>query len=154
LWGRESALGEVITTIFVAILLLVGVVFLFLQSWCAAIILVIATPVSLVGTFTVLYALGISLNNLSLFGLVLAVGIVVDDAIVVAENVERNLERVMTPAKAAHVTMDEVGVPQRICWHSEHIRWRALTQTLGVKEILPFHSKIRKAILIVIAGQP
>ena len=83
--------------------------FLFLQSWRAAIIPVIAIPVSLVGTFTVLYALGISLNNLSLFGLVLAVGIVVDDAIVVVENVERNLERGMAPAKAAHVTMDEVG---------------------------------------------
>jgi HAE1 family hydrophobic/amphiphilic exporter-1 len=104
-----KSVDEVITTIFVAILLVVGVVFLFLQSWRAAIIPVIAIPVSLVGTFTVLYALGISLNNLSLFGLVLAVGIVVDDAIVVVENVERNLERGMTPAKAAHATMDEVG---------------------------------------------
>ena len=82
-----------ITTIFVAILLVVGVVFLFLQSWRAAIIPVIAIPVSLVGTFAFLCALGISLNNLSLFGLVLAVGIVVDDAIVVVENVERNLAR-------------------------------------------------------------
>ncbi len=104
-----KSVDEVITTIFVAILLVVGVVFLFLQSWRAAIIPVIAIPVSLVGTFTVLYAVGISLNNLSLFGLVLAVGIVVDDAIVVVENVERNLERGMTPAKAAYVTMDEVG---------------------------------------------
>ena len=104
-----KSVDEVIRTIFVAILLVVGVVFLFLQSWRAAIIPVIAIPVSLVGTFTILYALGISLNNLSLFGLVLAVGIVVDDAIVVVENVERNLERGMTPAKAAHVTMDEVG---------------------------------------------
>src|SRR6201999_2248930 len=83
--------------------------FLFLQSWRAAIIPVIAIPVSLVGTFSFLYVLGISLNNLSLFGLVLAVGIVVDDAIVVVENVERNLERGMTPAEAAHVTMNEVG---------------------------------------------
>ena len=73
------------------------VVFVFLQSWRASIIPVIAIPVSLVGTFTVLYALGISLNNLSLFGLVLAVGIVVDDAIVVVENVERNLHLGMTP---------------------------------------------------------
>ncbi|RZN30128.1 multidrug efflux RND transporter permease subunit [Bradyrhizobium sp. Leo121] len=104
-----KSVDEVITTIFVAILLVVGVVFLFLQSWRAAIIPVIAIPVSLVGTFTVLYAVGISLNNLSLFGLVLAVGIVVDDAIVVVENVERNLERGITPAKAAYVTMDEVG---------------------------------------------
>jgi hydrophobe/amphiphile efflux-1 (HAE1) family protein len=104
-----KSVNEVITTIFVAILLVVGVVFLFLQSWRASIIPVIAIPVSLVGVFSVLYALGISLNNLSLFGLVLAVGIVVDDAIVVVENVERNLRLGMTPAKAAHTTMDEVG---------------------------------------------
>ena len=104
-----KSVDEVVKTIFIAILLVVGVVFLFLQSWRAAIIPVIAIPVSLVGTFTFLYALGISLNNLSLFGLVLAVGIVVDDAIVVVENVERNLERGMQPAEAAHVTMDEVG---------------------------------------------
>src|SRR5580693_3187196 len=104
-----KSVDEVIKTIFIAILLVVGVVFLFLQSWRAAIIPVIAIPVSLIGTFTFLYALGISLNNLSLFGLVLAVGIVVDDAIVVVENVERNLERGMQPAEAAHHTMDEVG---------------------------------------------
>src|SRR5262250_1077581 len=100
---------EVIKTIFVAILLVVGVVFLFLQSWRAAIIPVIAIPVSLVGTFTVLVTFGISLNNLSLFGLVLAVGIVVDDAIVVVENVERNMRAGMSPVTAAHRTMDEVG---------------------------------------------
>ncbi|MBY0380523.1 MAG: efflux RND transporter permease subunit [Xanthobacteraceae bacterium] len=104
-----KSVDEVITTIFIAILLVVGVVFLFLQSWRAAIIPVIAIPVSLVGTFTILYAVGISLNNLSLFGLVLAVGIVVDDAIVVVENVERNLERGLSPKEAAQVTMDEVG---------------------------------------------
>ena len=104
-----KSVKEVITTIFVAILLVVGVVFLFLQRWRAAIIPVIASPVSLIGTFSVLYALGISLNNLSLFGLVLAVGIVVDDAIVVVENVERNLELGMPPKEAAYKTMDEVG---------------------------------------------
>ena len=104
-----KSVDEVITTIFVAILLVVAVVFLFLQNWRAAIIPVIAIPVSLVGVFSVLYALGISLNNLSLFGLVLAVGIVVDDAIVVVENVERNIRLGMTPAKAAYTTMDEVG---------------------------------------------
>ena len=98
-----KSVAEVIKTIFVAILLVVGVVFLFLQSWRAAIIPVIAIPVSLVGTFTFLYVLGISLNNLSLFGLVLAVGIVVDDAIVVVENVERNLERGMQQIGRAHV---------------------------------------------------
>ncbi|MGH6941825.1 efflux RND transporter permease subunit [Hypericibacter sp.] len=105
----SKSIDEVITTIFVAILLVVGVVFLFLQNWRAAVIPVVAIPVSLVGTFSVLYALGISLNNLSLFGMVLAVGIVVDDAIVVVENVERNLRLGMAPRAAAHKTMDEVG---------------------------------------------
>jgi hydrophobe/amphiphile efflux-1 (HAE1) family protein len=104
-----KSIDEVIVTIFVAILLVVGVVFLFLQNWRATIIPVIAIPVSLVGTFTVLAAFGISLNNLSLFGLVLAVGIVVDDAIVVVENIERNMRTGMTPLEAAHRTMDEVG---------------------------------------------
>jgi hydrophobe/amphiphile efflux-1 (HAE1) family protein len=87
----------------------VGVVFIFLQNWRATIIPVIAIPVSLVGTFAILAAAGISLNNLSLFGLVLAVGIVVDDAIVVVENVERNMRDGMSPTDAAHRTMDEVG---------------------------------------------
>src|SRR6478735_2093196 len=105
----SKSVKEVITTIFVAIALVVGVVFLFLQRWRATIIPVIAIPVSLIGTFSFLYALGISLNNLSLFGLVLAVGIVVDDAIVVVENVERNLELGMSPKEAAYKTMDEVG---------------------------------------------
>ena len=92
-----KSIKEVVVTIFAAILLVVGVVFLFLQSWRATIIPVVAIPVSLVGTFTVLIAFGISLNNLSLFGLVLAVGIVVDDAIVVVENVERNMRSGMSP---------------------------------------------------------
>jgi hydrophobe/amphiphile efflux-1 (HAE1) family protein len=104
-----KSIHEVILTIFLAVLLVVGVVFLFLQSWRATIIPVVAIPVSLVGTFTILSAFGISLNNLSLFGLVLAVGIVVDDAIVVVENVERNMRDGMSPAAAAHRTMDEVG---------------------------------------------
>ena len=104
-----KSVNEVITTIFEAILLVVAVVFVFLQTWRASIIPVIAIPVSLVGTFAILYALGISLNNLSLFGLVLAVGIVVDDAIVVVENVERNIAEGMKPKEAAHRTMDEVG---------------------------------------------
>jgi hydrophobe/amphiphile efflux-1 (HAE1) family protein len=104
-----KSVREVVRTIFVAILLVAAVVFLFLQTWRASLIPVIAIPVSLVGTFTILLALGISLNNLSLFGLVLAVGIVVDDAIVVVENVERNIAAGMTPKEAAHRTMDEVG---------------------------------------------
>ena len=105
----SKSVHEVVLTIFIAILLVVGVVFLFLQSWRATIIPVVAIPVSLLGSFTVLAAFGISLNNLSLFGLVLAVGIVVDDAIVVVENVERNMRTGMSPTEAAHRTMDEVG---------------------------------------------
>jgi hydrophobe/amphiphile efflux-1 (HAE1) family protein len=104
-----KSIREVVVTIFIAILLVVAVVFLFLQTWRATIIPVVAIPVSLVGTFTVLAIFGISLNNLSLFGLVLAVGIVVDDAIVVVENVERNMRSGMSPLEAAHRTMDEVG---------------------------------------------
>ena len=84
--------------------------FLFLQTWRAAIIPIIAIPVSLIGTFAVLAALGFSLNNLSLFGLVLAIGIVVDDAIVVVENVERNLARGHDARRRPRIaTMDEVG---------------------------------------------
>jgi hydrophobe/amphiphile efflux-1 (HAE1) family protein len=104
-----KSVHEVVITIFVAILLVVGVVFVFLQNWRATIIPVVAIPVSLLGSFIVLATFGISLNNLSLFGLVLAVGIVVDDAIVVVENVERNMHAGMSPAEAAHRTMDEVG---------------------------------------------
>jgi len=85
------------------------VVVVFLQSWRAAIIPILAIPVSLVGTFGVMLAAGFTLNTLSLFGLVLAIGIVVDDAIVVVENVERHLEAGMEPREAAHLTMDEVG---------------------------------------------
>uniref|UniRef100_UPI00356B4850 efflux RND transporter permease subunit n=1 Tax=Sneathiella sp. TaxID=1964365 RepID=UPI00356B4850 len=96
-------------TLFEAVVLVVLVVILFLQSWRASIIPIIAIPISLIGTFSVLAAFGYSLNNLSLFGLVLAIGIVVDDAIVVVENVERNLRLGMSPRDAAHETMDEVG---------------------------------------------
>src|SRR5260221_917173 len=105
----SKSVNEVIVTIFVAIALVVGVVFIFLQTWRATIIPVVAIPVSLIGTFVVLEILGISINNLSLFGLVLAVGIVVDDAIVVVENVERDLVSGICPAEAAHRTMDEFG---------------------------------------------
>ncbi len=104
-----QSVHEVIKTIFEAVVLVVVVVILFLQTWRASLIPVAAIPVSLVGTFAVLSALGYSLNNLSLFGLVLAVGIVVDDAIVVVENVERNMREGMNSRSAAHQTMDEVG---------------------------------------------
>ena len=104
-----QSIHEVIKTILVAIALVVGVVFLFLQTWRATIIPVVAIPISLIGTFTVLSVLGISINNLSMFGLILAVGIVVDDAIVVIENVERNMALGMSSREAAHQTMDEVS---------------------------------------------
>ncbi|MDR3440917.1 multidrug efflux RND transporter permease subunit [Telmatospirillum sp.] len=105
----SQSVREVYVTIFEAILLVVIVVIAFLQTWRASLVPIVAIPVSLVGTFGALAAMGYSLNSLSLFGLVLAVGIVVDDAIVVVENVERNLREGMTPRNAAHVTMDEVG---------------------------------------------
>src|SRR6202048_524332 len=105
----SQSIHEVLKTIVVAIFLVVGVVYLFLQSWRATIIPVIAIPVSLIGSFSILALLGISINNLSLFGLVLAVGIVVDDAIVVVENVERNMALGMPPREAAHQTMSEVS---------------------------------------------
>jgi multidrug efflux pump len=104
-----ESVREVVKTILAAVALVVVVVIVFLQTWRASIIPIVAIPISLVGTFAVLAALGFSLNNLSLFGLVLAVGIVVDDAIVVVENVERNLRRGLSPREAAHRTMDEVG---------------------------------------------
>ncbi|WP_428530845.1 efflux RND transporter permease subunit [Rhodopila sp.] len=104
-----QSVHEVVKTILEAVALVVVVVIVFLQTWRASIVPIVAIPISLIGTFSILSALGFSLNNLSLFGLVLAVGIVVDDAIVVVENVERNLRLGMAPREAAHRTMDEVG---------------------------------------------
>ena len=98
-----------IETIVEAIILVVLVVILFLQTWRAAVIPIVAIPVSLIGTFFFMALFGFSLNNLSLFGLVLAIGIVVDDAIVVVENVERNIAAGLSPREAAHKSMDEVG---------------------------------------------
>jgi HAE1 family hydrophobic/amphiphilic exporter-1 len=105
----SQSIHEVYKTLFEALVLVVLVIIIFLQSWRAAIIPILAIPVSLVGTFGVMLAFGFTLNNLSLFGLVLAIGIVVDDAIVVVENVERHLEEGKSPREAAHLTMDEVG---------------------------------------------
>ncbi len=105
----SQSVEAVIHTILEAIVLVVIVVVLFLQSWRAAIIPILAIPISLVGTFFVMSLFGFSLNNLSLFGLVLAIGIVVDDAIVVVENVERNIEAGLSPRDASYRTMDEVG---------------------------------------------
>src|SRR5580692_1166951 len=105
----QQSVDEVIKTLFEAAALVVIVIIVFLQSWRAAIIPIFAIPVSLIGTFFVMTAFGFSLNNLTLFGLVLAIGIVVDDAIVVVENVERELRLGLSPREAAHKTMDEVG---------------------------------------------
>jgi hydrophobe/amphiphile efflux-1 (HAE1) family protein len=105
----QQSVDAVIDTIFEAIVLVVLVVILFLQNWRAAIIPLVAIPVSLTGSFFFMAAFGFTLNNLSLFGLVLAIGIVVDDAIVVVENVERNIAAGLAPREAARKSMDEVG---------------------------------------------
>jgi hydrophobe/amphiphile efflux-1 (HAE1) family protein len=105
----QESVNAVIETIGEAVILVVLVVILFLQTWRAAVIPIVAIPVSLVGTFFFMGMFGFTLNNLSLFGLVLAIGIVVDDAIVVVENVERNIESGLSPRDAAYKSMDEVG---------------------------------------------
>ncbi|HEX9457766.1 MAG TPA: efflux RND transporter permease subunit, partial [Thermoanaerobaculia bacterium] len=110
LFVRHS-IRAVVETLFEAVLLVVIVVMIFLQTWRASIIPLVAVPVSLVGTFAVMLALGFSLNTLSLFGLVLAIGIVVDDAIVVVENVERHIELGAEPLEATRAAMKEVSGP-------------------------------------------
>jgi len=105
----SQSIEAVYTTLLEALLLVVLVVVIFLQSWRSALIPIAAIPVSLIGTFVALVAMGFSLNMLTLFGLVLAIGIVVDDAILVVENVERNIRSGLSPREAAHRTMDEVG---------------------------------------------
>lgn len=107
----RASLESVVTTLLEAILLVVIVVVVFLRSWRASLIPLLAVPVSLVGTFAIMYLLGFSLNTLSLFGLVLSIGIVVDDAIVVVENVERHIENGKTPQQAARLAMNEVTGP-------------------------------------------
>ncbi len=105
----EVSIRELYTTIAEAVALVVLVVMIFLQSWRATLIPVVAIPVSLIGTCAVMLALGYSINMLTLFGLVLSVGIVVDDAIVVVENFERRLKDGLSPRDAARASMDEVG---------------------------------------------
>jgi len=107
----RSSIEAVVHTLFEAIVLVVLVVILFLQTWRASIIPLAAVPVSLVGTFAVMHGLGFSINALSLFGLVLAIGIVVDDAIVVVENVERNIALGKSPFEATRQAMREVTGP-------------------------------------------
>jgi multidrug efflux pump len=105
----QQSVEAVRSTIAEAIILVILVIVLFLQTWRAAVIPIVAIPVSLVGTFFFMSLFGFSLNNLSLFGLVLAIGIVVDDAIVVVENVQRGIEHGLSPREAARRSMDEVG---------------------------------------------
>jgi multidrug efflux pump len=107
----ETSIDKVVHTLLEAVALVVLVVIVFLQTWRASIIPLIAVPVSIIGTFAVMYVSGFSLNTLSLFGLVLAIGIVVDDAIVVVENVERNIEHGHPPREAAYKAMREVSGP-------------------------------------------
>ncbi|MDR6101556.1 multidrug efflux pump [Agrobacterium larrymoorei] len=107
----RASIDKVIDTLLEAIALVVIVVILFLQTWRASIIPLIAVPVSIIGTFAVMYVFGFSINALSLFGLVLAIGIVVDDAIVVVENVERNIENGLSPRDATYRAMKEVSGP-------------------------------------------
>ncbi|MBC7906359.1 MAG: efflux RND transporter permease subunit [Rhodospirillaceae bacterium] len=107
----RASIESVIHTLLEAVLLVVLVVILFLQTWRASIIPLLAVPVSVVGTFAVMHLLGVSVNALSLFGLVLAIGIVVDDAIVVVENVERNIEAGLNPKQATYRAMREVSGP-------------------------------------------
>ncbi|WP_454766674.1 efflux RND transporter permease subunit [Cupriavidus campinensis] len=107
----RHSIEAVTHTLFEAIALVVLVVILFLQTWRASIIPLLAVPVSIVGTFGLMHAFGFSINALSLFGLVLAIGIVVDDAIVVVENVERNIEEGLSPKEATYKAMREVSGP-------------------------------------------
>ncbi|WP_395692304.1 efflux RND transporter permease subunit [Piscinibacter sp.] len=107
----RTSIEKVVSTLFEAIALVVLVVVVFLQTWRASVIPLLAVPVSVVGTFAVLLALGFSINTLTLFGLVLSIGIVVDDAIVVVENVERNIEAGLNPRDAAVHAMQEVSGP-------------------------------------------
>jgi multidrug efflux pump len=107
----RASIDAVVTTLLEAVLLVVLVVIVFLQTWRASIIPLLAVPVSIIGTLAVMYLFGFSINALSLFGLVLSIGIVVDDAIVVVENVERNIEAGLSPRDATYRAMREVSGP-------------------------------------------
>lgn len=123
----RDSIRAVVQTLLEAVVLVVLVVILFLQTRRASIIPLIAVPVSVVGTFSILYLLGFSLNTLSLFGLVLAIGIVVDDAIVVVENVERNIEEARPACGGASGDAKRPGrlSPLRWCCVQCLCRWRS-----------------------------
>src|SRR6202011_4990336 len=106
-----EGMNEILQTLLAALVLVIIVVFIFLQGWRATLIPLCAVPVSLIGTFMLFPAFGFSINTLSLFGLVLAIGLVVDDAIVVVEAVERHIEEGMSPRDATLKAMEEVSGP-------------------------------------------
>ena len=107
----KESINAVIKTLLEALALVVIVVVVFLQTWRASLIPLLAVPVSIIGTFALMHVFGFSINTLSLFGLVLSIGIVVDDAIVVVENVERNIESGLSPLEASYQAMREVSGP-------------------------------------------
>ena len=107
----SEGMKEIVETLLIAIVLVIVVVYLFLQGWRATLIPLLAVPVSLVGTFLFFPLFGFSINTLSLFGLVLAIGLVVDDAIVVVEAVERHIEDGLAPKEAALKAMEEISGP-------------------------------------------
>jgi HAE1 family hydrophobic/amphiphilic exporter-1 len=107
----NAGIHEILITLFIALALVILVVYIFLQGWRATLIPLLAVPVSLIGTFMVFPLLGFSINTLSLFGLVLAIGLVVDDAIVVVEAVEHHIEEGMTPLDASYAAMEQVASP-------------------------------------------
>ncbi len=107
----NAGIHEILVTLFIALALVILVVYIFLQGWRATLIPLLAVPVSLIGTFMVFPLLGFSINTLSLFGLVLAIGLVVDDAIVVVEAVEHHIEEGMTPIDASYAAMEQVASP-------------------------------------------
>ena len=107
----RATVEEIILTLLITFAIVVAVTYIFLQSWRATLIPAIAVPVVLLGTFAVFYVVGFSMNTLTLFGLVLAIGLLVDDAIVVVENVERNIELGLSPLAAAHQAMREDATP-------------------------------------------
>ena len=110
-WPVTEGISEIVHTLFEAMALVIIVVFIFLQGWRPTLIPLLAVPVSLIGTFAVFPLLGFSINTISLFGLVLAIGLVVDDAIVVVEAVEHGIEKGLSPKDATIKAMEEVSAP-------------------------------------------